>query len=61
MEEETRRAVETEFGRVYWGIVDVRTSGEKGEEVRKRIDRWNESVERAESITNRIFSIANMK
>jgi hypothetical protein len=29
----------------------LRTRGESGEDVRKRIERWKESVERAQSIT----------
>jgi len=37
VEEETRRAVDTEFGREYRGSIPVMTSGESGLEVRKRM------------------------
>jgi hypothetical protein len=32
-----------------------RTRGESGEEVRKRIERWKESVERAQRIRNKRY------
>lgn len=51
MEELTRRAVDTEFGRGYRGMRLLRTRGESGEEVRRRIERWKERVERAQRIT----------
>lgn len=51
MEEDTRSAVLTEFGREYRGMRPKRTSGESGEELRKRIERWKDHVERAQSTT----------
>jgi len=51
VEEETRSAVLTEFGREYRGMRFERTRGESREEVRKRMERWKESVERAQRIT----------
>lgn len=51
MEELTRRAVDTELGRGYRGMRLLRTRGESGLEVRKRIETWKERVERAQSIT----------
>lgn len=48
---ETRSAVETEFGREYRGRNPRSPSGEKGDEVRKRMDRWKARVERVQSIT----------
>jgi hypothetical protein len=37
VEEETSSAVETEFGRSYRGEMPRRQSGDKGEDVRKRM------------------------
>jgi hypothetical protein len=51
VEEETRSAVLTELGREYRGIRFERTSGERGEEVRKRMERWKDRVERAQRTT----------
>jgi hypothetical protein len=51
VEELTRRAVDTEFGRGYRGVRLLRTRGESGLEVRRRIERWKERVERAQRIT----------
>jgi hypothetical protein len=51
VDEETRRAVLTEFGREYRGMKPVRTSGEMGEEVRNRMEMWKARVERAQRIT----------
>ena len=42
----------TEFGREYRGMKFASTRGEKGEEVRKRIERWKDSVESAHRITS---------
>ena len=55
VDEDTSKAVLTEFGREYRGMKPKRTRGEKLEEVRKRIERWKERVERAQS--NTIFSM----
>ncbi|KAE8444008.1 hypothetical protein EG329_001137 [Mollisiaceae sp. DMI_Dod_QoI] len=55
VEEETSSAVLTEFGRGYRGIKPKRTSGEKGEDVRKRIERWKASVERAHRIRKKTY------
>jgi uncharacterized protein YegL len=51
VDEETSRAVETEFGRGYRGINFVMFSGEKTDEVRKRMLRWKAKVDRAQRIT----------
>lgn len=58
VEEETRRAVETEFGRGYRGNMPRKGRGEKREEVRKRMDRWKERVVRVQS--NTVFGIISM-
>ena len=49
VEDETRSAVETEFGRVYCGRRILR--GEIGDEVRNRIERWKATVESAQRTT----------
>lgn len=46
MDDETSKAVETEFGREYCGRMPKKERGEKREEVRKRIEKWNAMVER---------------
>lgn len=51
VELDTRRAVETEFGRGLFGRMPKRLSGEYGEEVRKRMDMWKASVEAVQRIT----------
>ncbi|RFU35606.1 hypothetical protein B7463_g665, partial [Scytalidium lignicola] len=51
VEDDTRRAVLTEFGRGYRGINPVKTRGETGEDVRNRIERWKARVERAQRTT----------
>lgn len=51
VEEETSKAVETEFGREYRGISFVMLSGEKTDEVRKRMLRWKAKVDKAQRIT----------
>lgn len=51
VEEETSKAVETEFGREYRGIRFVMLSGEKTDEVRKRMLRWKAKVDKAQRIT----------
>jgi len=51
----TSSAVLTEFGREYRGISLNRTRGERGEEVRKRIERWNESVDRAQRMRKKTY------
>lgn len=51
VEEETSKAVETEFGREYRGINFVMLSGEKTDEVRKRMLRWKAKVDKAQRIT----------
>lgn len=45
----------TEFGREYLGMKPKSTSGDNGEEVRKRIDRWNDSVDRAQRMRKNIY------
>jgi broad specificity phosphatase PhoE len=56
VEEETRSAVLTEFGREYCGMRFKRTRGESGEDVRKRMERWKERVERAQRITSKFLA-----
>jgi hypothetical protein len=51
VEEDTRRAVLTLLGRAYVGSSEKRCKGEKGEDARKRIERWKERVENAQRIT----------
>ena len=51
VEDETSRAVLTELGRGYLGRRPKRQSGEKGEDVRNRMEMWNERVERAHRTT----------
>jgi hypothetical protein len=51
----TSSAVLTEFGREYCGISPKRTRGERGEEVRKRIERWKERVERAQRMRKKTY------
>lgn len=54
VEDETSRAVETEFGRgVVGGRREKRRRGERGEVVRMRMARWKESVESVQRITVR--------
>lgn len=48
---ETRSAVETELGREYRGRNPRSPRGEKGDEVKKRMDRWKARVERVHNIT----------
>lgn len=55
VEDDTSNAVLTEFGRGYRGMNPKRTSGEKGEDVRKRIERWKASVERAQSMRKKTY------
>ncbi|KAJ8062084.1 hypothetical protein OCU04_009861 [Sclerotinia nivalis] len=55
VEDETSRAVDTEFGRVYFGRSPRNTRGEKGEEVRKRMERWKLNVERAQRRRKNIY------
>lgn len=55
VEDETRRAVDTEFGRVYFGRRPKNTRGENGEEVRKRMERWKLRVDRAHSIRKNMY------
>jgi len=45
----------TEFGLEYRGINPNRTSGERGDEVRKRIERWKESVETAQRMRKKTY------
>jgi hypothetical protein len=51
----TSSAVLTEFGREYCGISPNRIRGERGEEVRKRIERWKERVERAQRMRKKKY------
>jgi broad specificity phosphatase PhoE len=51
VEDETRRAVLTELGRAYVGSMPRSRRGERGEEVRKRIEMWKASVETAQRTT----------
>ena len=51
VEEETSSAVLTELGRAYVGSRPRRRSGERGEEVRKRMEMWKARVETAQRIT----------
>lgn len=53
MDDETRRAVETELGRGYGGM-ERRRRGEKREEVRKRMLRWKASVDMVQRTTGRV-------
>jgi hypothetical protein len=49
VEDDTSNAVLTEFGREYLGTSPKRTSGDRVEEVRKRIERWKAQAERVQS------------
>lgn len=51
MEDDTRRAVDTELGLVYCGRMPKRLRGEKADDVRKRMLTWNAAVERAQKMT----------
>jgi hypothetical protein len=51
VEEETSSAVETELGRGYVGSSPANASGEKGLDVRKRMERWKARVERVQRRT----------
>jgi hypothetical protein len=51
VEDDTRRAVDTELGLVYWGRMPRRLRGEKADDVRKRMLIWNAAVERAQKTT----------
>lgn len=51
VEDETRSAVETEFGREYVGRTPMKAKGESGEEVRNRILMWKAKVEKVHRIT----------
>lgn len=51
VDEDTRRAVETEFGRGYRGMSPKAASGESREEVRKRMLAWKAMVEIAQRNT----------
>lgn len=55
VEDDTSNAVLTELGREYRVVNPKRTRGESGEEVRKRIDRWKASVERAQRIRKKTY------
>jgi hypothetical protein len=55
VDDETRRAVDTEFGRLYFGRKPKNTRGESGDEVRKRIERWKLRVERAQRIRKNTY------
>ena len=57
VEDDTSRAVETEFGREYGGMMLSSASGEYRLEVRKRIDMWNATVERVQSSTGEELSV----
>lgn len=60
VELDTRRAVETEFGRGLLGRMPKRLSGEYGEEVRKRMDMWKASVEAVQRITVEYISYVSV-
>lgn len=51
MEDDTRRAVDTELGLVYRGRMPRRLRGEKAEDVRKRMLTWKAAVESAQKMT----------
>jgi hypothetical protein len=51
VEDDTRSAVDTEFGRGYRWRRPAMTNGEKGLEVRNRMLRWNANVDKAHRIT----------
>jgi hypothetical protein len=51
VEELTSRAVDTEFGRVYVFSRERWFRGERGDEVRKRIETWKARVEKVHRIT----------
>ncbi|KAM0126825.1 hypothetical protein ACHAPC_010391 [Botrytis cinerea] len=55
VEDETSSAVDTEFGRVYFGRRPKNTRGESGDDVRKRIEKWKLSVERAQRIRKNMY------
>lgn len=45
----------TEFGREYRGTRLKNTKGEKGDEVRKRMEMWKASVDVAQSIRKKMY------
>ena len=55
VDEETRRAVETELGRGYRGRRPRRGRGEKGEDVRKRMERWKARVLRRQRMRKKRY------
>jgi hypothetical protein len=61
VEEETRRAVETELGRGYRGRIRVKWRGEKREDVRKRMQLWKARVEDAQRATSTYVSYDSLK
>lgn len=61
VDEETRRAVETELGRLYWGSIPKATSGENREDVRKRMIAWKANVDTAQRITVHLLTSFHVK
>lgn len=51
VEEETKSAVDTELGREYVGSRPRKLSGDRGDEVRKRMLMWKARVEKVQRIT----------
>jgi hypothetical protein len=54
VEEETRSAVLTEFGRAYAGRKPRSRRGDQGEEVRKRMETWKARVDTEQRITRKV-------
>jgi hypothetical protein len=59
VDEETSNAVETELGRGYRGRRLVSVSGERGEDVRKRMEMWKARVDRAQRMTRELSASNN--
>jgi len=51
VEDETSKAVDTEFGREYCGRMPKKERGEKRLDVRKRMEKWKARVERVQRRT----------
>lgn len=48
VDELTRSAVDTELGRWNVGRMRSRASGDSGDDVKKRMEKWNATVDRAQ-------------
>lgn len=51
VDDDTRSAVDTEFGRAYVGSRPRKARGERGDEVRNRMLTWKAKVEKVQRIT----------